>query len=50
MGFLLLVLLLLLFLGGGGLYIGGPVLGGSGVGLILFALLILFLTGRLNFR
>jgi hypothetical protein len=38
------VVLLLLF-GGGGFYLGGPVIGGSGVGLILLICLVLFITG-----
>jgi hypothetical protein len=32
-------------LGGGGFYWGGPVYGGSGVGLVLLICLIIFLTG-----
>ena len=38
------VVLLLLF-GGGGFYLGGPVIGGSGVGLILLICLVLFIMG-----
>jgi len=35
MNILLLVVLLILLFGGGGFYFGGPVIGGSGLGLIL---------------
>ena len=38
------VVLLLLF-GGGGFYFGGPVIGGSGLGLVLLICLIVFLMG-----
>ena len=38
------VVLLLLF-GGGGFYFGGPVIGGSGLGLVLLIYLIVFLMG-----
>jgi len=38
------VVLLLLF-GGGGFYLGGPVIGGSGLGLILLICLVVFLMG-----
>ena len=38
------VVLLLLF-GGGGFYLGGPVIGGSGLGLVLLICLIVFLMG-----
>lgn len=38
------VVLLLLF-GGGGFYIGGPAIGGSGLGLILLICLVIYLAG-----
>ena len=38
------VVLLLLF-GGGGFYFGGPVIGGSGLGLVLLICLVIFLMG-----
>ena len=40
------VVLLLLF-GGGGFYFGGPVIGGSGLGLILLICLVIYLAGRI---
>ena len=40
----------MLVFGGGGFYLGGPVIGGSGFGLILLILVILALTGRLGSR
>ena len=42
---LLLLLVLVLVFGGGGFYFGGPVIGGSGVGLILAICLVAFLLG-----
>ncbi len=42
---LLLVIILLLLFGGGGFYIGGPVYGGSGLGLVLLIGLIIYLFG-----
>ena len=45
MNLLLLVVVLLLLFGGGGFYFGGPVIGGSGLGLVLFICLIVFLMG-----
>ena len=45
---LLLILILLLLFGGGGFYIGGPVIGGSGLGLILLICLIIYLLGGLR--
>ena len=42
---ILLILILLLLLGGGGFYIGGPVIGGSGIGLILVICLIIYVMG-----
>jgi hypothetical protein len=50
MNMLLLVLVLLLLLGGGGFYLGGPVFGGSAVGLILLICLIIFLMGGFRTR
>ena len=45
MNILLLLVVLLLLFGGGGFYFGGPVYGGSGLGLIVLICLIVFLTG-----
>jgi hypothetical protein len=45
MNLLLLVVVLLLLFGGGGFYLGGPVIGGSGLGLILLICLVLYITG-----
>lgn len=45
MNLLLLVIILLLLFGGGGFYLGGPVYGGSGIGLVLLICLIIFLMG-----
>jgi hypothetical protein len=45
MNILLLVVVLLLLFGGGGFYFGGPVIGGSGLGLILVICLIAYLMG-----
>jgi hypothetical protein len=45
MNILLLIVVLLLLFGGGGFYFGGPVIGGSGLGLILLICLIIFLAG-----
>jgi hypothetical protein len=45
--FLLIIIFLLLF-GGGGFYIGGPMIGGSGIGLILLICLIVYLMGGLR--
>ncbi len=42
---ILLILVLLLLFGGGGFYLGGPVIGGSGLGLVLLICLIVFLFG-----
>jgi uncharacterized membrane protein YccC len=42
--FLLMLVLLLLF-GGGGFYFGGPVIGGSGLGLVLAICLVVYLLG-----
>ena len=46
MNILLVLIVLLLLFGGGGFYFGGPVIGGSGIGLILLICLIVFLTGE----
>ena len=42
---LLLIIILLLLFGGGGFYIGGPVYGGSGLGLVLLICVIIYLMG-----
>ena len=42
---ILLILLLVLLFGGGGFYFGGPMIGGSGLGLILVICLIVYLMG-----
>jgi hypothetical protein len=45
MNLLLLIVVLLLLFGGGGFYFGGPVIGGSGIGLVLAICLVVFLVG-----
>jgi hypothetical protein len=45
MNLLVVLILLLLLCGGGGFYFGGPVYGGSGVGLVLLICLVVFLVG-----
>ena len=45
MNLLLLVVVLLLLFGGGGFYIGGPVIGGSGFGLVLLICLVAYFMG-----
>ena len=45
MNILLLMLVLLLLFGGGGFYFGGPVIGGSGLGLVLLICLVVYLVG-----
>jgi uncharacterized membrane protein YccC len=45
MNILLLMLVLLLLFGGGGFYVGGPVIGGSVLGLILALCLVVYLVG-----
>ena len=45
MNILLLMLVLLLLFGGGGFYFGGPVIGGSGLGLVLLICIIAYLMG-----
>ena len=42
---LLLIIILILLFGGGGFYVGGPVYGGSGLGLVLLICLIVYLFG-----
>jgi hypothetical protein len=42
---LLLVVVLLLLFGGGGFYFGGPVIGGSGRGLVLAICIVVYLLG-----
>ncbi|MFZ1072270.1 MAG: DUF3309 domain-containing protein [Verrucomicrobiia bacterium] len=43
------VVLLLLF-GGGGFYFGGPIIGGSGLGLILLICLVIYALGGFRTR
>lgn len=50
MNILLLMLVLLLLFGGGGFYFGGPVIGGSGLGLILAICLVIYLLGGFRTR
>ena len=45
MNLLLVLLVLLLLFGGGGFYFGGPIIGGSGIGLILLICLIVYIMG-----
>ena len=45
MNILLLMLVLLLLFGGGGFYFGGPVIGGSGLGLVLLICLVVYVLG-----
>ncbi len=45
MNILLLIVVLLLLFGGGGFYLGGPVIGGSGLGLVLLICLVVFIMG-----
>jgi hypothetical protein len=45
MNILLLMVVLLLLFGGGGFYFGGPVIGGSGLGLVLLICLAVYLLG-----
>jgi hypothetical protein len=47
---LLIIIILLLLLGGGGFYFGGPVYGGSGLGLVLLVCLVIFLMGGFRTR
>ena len=50
MNTLLLIIVLLLLFGGGGFYLGGPVYGGSGLGLVLLICLIIYLMGGFRTR
>jgi hypothetical protein len=50
MNILLLVVVLLLLFGGGGFYFGGPVIGGSGLGLVLAICLVVYLLGGFRTR
>jgi hypothetical protein len=45
MNILLILVVLLLLVGGGGFYFGGPVIGGSGLGLVLLICLVVFIMG-----
>ncbi len=45
MNLLIVLLVLLLLFGGGGFYFGGPVIGGSGIGLLLVICLIVYACG-----
>jgi hypothetical protein len=45
---MLLILVLLLLFGGGGFYLGGPLIGGSGLGLILVICLVVYMLGGLR--
>jgi hypothetical protein len=45
MNLLIIIIILLLLFGGGGFYFGGPVIGGSGLGLILLICLIIWAMG-----
>ena len=45
MNILLLIVVLLLLFGGGGFYFGGPVIGGSGLGLVLLICLVIYFMG-----
>lgn len=50
MNLLLLIVVLLFVFGGGGFYFGGPVIGGSGLGLALLVCLVIYLTGGFRTR
>ena len=45
MNLIVLVLILFLLFGGGGFYFGGPIIGGSGLGLVLLICLIIYFMG-----
>jgi hypothetical protein len=45
MNILLVLLVLLLLFGGGGFYFGGPIIGGTGIGLILLVCLVIYMIG-----
>jgi hypothetical protein len=47
---LLLILVLLVLFGGGGFYLGGPAIGGGGLGLILLVCLVVFAMGGFRGR
>jgi len=44
------IVVLFLLFGGGGFYFGGPVIGGSGLGLVLLICLVIFLMGGFRTR
>jgi len=48
MNLLIVLIVLMLLFGGGGFYLGGPLIGGVGFGLILLILIALFFTGNLS--
>ena len=50
MNLLVILLVLLLLFGGGGFYLGGPVIGGSGIGLVLVICLIVYFMGGFRTR
>jgi hypothetical protein len=50
MNMLLLIVVLLLLFGGGGFYLGGPVIGGSGLGLVLLICLVIYFMGGFGTR
>ena len=50
MNILLIMVVLLLLFGGGGFYFGGPVIGGSGLGLVLLICLVVYLMGGFRTR
>jgi hypothetical protein len=45
MNLIIILLILLLLCGGGGFYLGGPIIGGSGIGLILVVCLVVYCMG-----
>ena len=50
MNLLLVLVVLLLLFGGGGFYFGGPLIGGSGIGLILVIALVVYFMGGFRTR
>jgi hypothetical protein len=48
MNLLVVLIVVMLLLGGGGIMVGGPLIGGTGFGLILLFLLALYFTGNLS--
>ena len=50
MNILVLMFVLLLLFGGGGFYVGGPVIGASGLGLMLVLCLVVYSSGRISFE